>query len=117
MRRAQRYHRQRTLDYIEDLETEIIRLRGLCENTWNGDSKEPCSQIPPNNGTPSLDNVSVSVLIEAFDGQIAPGVCVASHAAGVSPYQSPRISEPSDRKLQLMQSSIFRLQYTKNIRP
>ncbi|RFU73498.1 hypothetical protein TARUN_8751 [Trichoderma arundinaceum] len=39
--------------------------------------------------------MNVSVLVESFDGQIAPGVRVASHAAGVSPYRSPRISEPS----------------------
>ncbi|KAH0523228.1 hypothetical protein TsFJ059_008263 [Trichoderma semiorbis] len=37
VRRAQRYHRQRTLDYIQDLETEITRLRGSCENTVDGD--------------------------------------------------------------------------------
>lgn len=116
MRRAQRYHRQRTLDYIEDLESEIIRLRGLRENTRNGDSKEPCSQILTNNGTPSLGNMSVSVLVEAFDGQIAPGVYRASHAAGVSPYQSPRIFEPSDRKFHPMQGSVFQLQCTKNTR-
>jgi hypothetical protein len=107
VRRAQRYHRQRTLDYIDDLETEIIRLRGLCENAQGGGSKEPCSQILTNDGAPNFDNMSVSVLVEAFDGQIAPGVCVASHAAGVFPYQSTRITEPSDRELYLMQALSF----------
>lgn len=106
MRRAQRYHRQRTLDYIDDLETEIIRLRGLHENTRNGDSNEPCSQDLAKNGAPSLSNMSVSVLVEAFDGQIAPGVRVASHSASVPPYQSPRISKPSDRKSHLMHAGL-----------
>ncbi|KAH0523225.1 hypothetical protein TsFJ059_008263 [Trichoderma semiorbis] len=97
VRRAQRYHRQRTLDYIQDLETEITRLRGSCENTVDGDGKNPYLQSLTSNGPPILGGMNVSVLVEAFDGQIAPGVCLASHAAGVPHYQLPHIFEPSSR--------------------
>ncbi|KAL7916717.1 hypothetical protein GGI35DRAFT_433886 [Trichoderma velutinum] len=96
VRRAQRYHRLRTLDYIQDLETEITRLRGLCKDTVDGDGKEPYLQSLTSNAAPNLGGMNVSVLVEAFDGQIAPGVFMASHAADVSPYQLPYMFEPRD---------------------
>ncbi|KKP02181.1 hypothetical protein THAR02_05728 [Trichoderma harzianum] len=61
----------------------------------DGDGKNPYLQSLTSNGPPILGGMNVSVLVEAFDGQIAPGVCVASHAAGVPHYQLPHIFRPS----------------------
>ncbi|KAI5461845.1 hypothetical protein BGZ63DRAFT_464380 [Mariannaea sp. PMI_226] len=95
VRRAQRDHRQRTLDYIDDLETEIIRLRGSRKTVIEGDGKERHSQSLTSNDAPGMRSMDVSILVQTFNGQIAPGVCVASNAAGASPYQSPSTSRSS----------------------
>ncbi|KAH8889158.1 hypothetical protein GQ53DRAFT_870080 [Thozetella sp. PMI_491] len=93
VRRAQRDHRQRTLDYIEDLETEIIRLRGSRKSAREGDSKELCSPSLTDNDGLSIGNMNVSVLVQTFHGQIAPGVCVANDTTVASPCQPPSASE------------------------
>lgn len=65
-----RIHRQRTWDYIEELEAEIIRLRNL-------ESSPKLQKTPPEAAT-SLSQVSsnLELLIRCLNSQVGPGLPV-----------------------------------------
>lgn len=75
-------HRQRNLDYIEELETEIFRLRSSGQGAHSESAAErshgsPLS-LPTRNTTKTVTNVNINILIQSFNGQIAPGVFATS---------------------------------------
>ncbi|KAK6443923.1 hypothetical protein FP744_10000171 [Trichoderma asperellum] len=83
---AQRAHRQRTLDYIDELEAEIFRLRASATTAVSSDVAQPHCNQPPQTALKIITNINVNVLIQSFNGQIAPGIftCVYPGATGPS---------------------------------
>ncbi|KAL7931453.1 hypothetical protein V8C35DRAFT_282456 [Trichoderma chlorosporum] len=78
--RAQRAHRQRTLDYIDELEAEIFRLRKASAATVSDESRHSRRALPSSqNALQPINNVNLNVLIQSFNGQIAPGIFSSSY--------------------------------------
>lgn len=79
-------HRQRTLDYIDELEAEIFRLRASATTAVSSDVAQPHCNQPPQTALKIITNINVNVLIQSFNGQIAPGIftCVYPGATGPS---------------------------------
>ncbi|KJZ80485.1 hypothetical protein HIM_00335 [Hirsutella minnesotensis 3608] len=107
---AQRAHRDRTQSYIEELETEVFRLRRLTsrkeEDMESGQEKYSSST---DNETGSLYGISLSTLTQGFRRQIAPGVFEPlksmSSANGLQVPAIPRTVETHDSLTRMMFSN------------
>jgi hypothetical protein len=77
-------HRQRTLDYIDELEAEILRLRSSTTAT-SSDITQTHSNEPPQPAFKIINNINVNVLIQSFNGQIAPGIFTSIYPGATDP--------------------------------
>lgn len=79
-----RAHRQRTLDYIDELESEIFRLRSSTTTT-SGEITHPGRGTPSQNALKIINNININVLIQSFNGQIAPGIFASIFPGATDP--------------------------------
>ncbi|KAF3062642.1 hypothetical protein CFAM422_010533 [Trichoderma lentiforme] len=83
--KAQRAHRQRTLDYIDELEAEIFRLRASAATTSDESRHTRRAPSSSQSSLQTINNVNINVLIQSFNGQIAPGIFSSSYPSTTDP--------------------------------
>jgi hypothetical protein len=70
------------LDYIDELEAEILRLRTPATATSSGVNH---NNQPPHTASKIINNINVNVLIQSFNGQIAPGIFTSIYPGATDP--------------------------------